>query len=193
MITRILVCLSLIVFSTPAFAQEVESSKAGEPQAESQAESPIAANLKTVKLEKRIDTEYGKSGFSFRYKTQDSGRHNNYVDVVYESGMMRINNHGGLESRIADLGTEKDIEKAIELVKSAKWSDKLVPPVAGRTYALEIKEYNHKMTALFHVSKVDDKVMEFIWQPDQARQWPIHVKSRGVAGCSGMMVGLVPR
>jgi len=185
MLTRILVFLSVIVLSNHVLAQEVASDQRTESKAQSK-------NLKTVKLEKRTDSEYGKSAFSFRYKTQDAAKHKNYVDVVYEVGRMRINNHGGTKSRIADLGTEKDVKKAAKLIKDAKWTDKQVPPVAGRTYALEIKEDKHKMTVLFHVSKVDAKVMEFVWQADQAKKWPVELSRRGAAGTSGMMGG-VPR
>lgn len=183
---KYLVFLSLIVCSSHALAQSSKATKSNELK------SKAAANLKTVKLEKRTDSEYEKSGFSFRYKAQDINKHKNYVDVVYEVGRMRINNHGGLENRIADLGSEKDVKKASELVKDANWYDKMLPLVAGRTYALEIKENNHKMIALFHVVKVDEKVIEFVWQPDPEQQWPVDLNRRGAAGCSGMM-GSVPR
>ena len=193
MLTRILVFLGLIVFSNHVIGQEVDSKDATKSQAELKAQDSAKTDadksMRTVKLEKRTATEYGKSGFSFRYKTQDITKHKNYVDVVYEQGRMRINNHGGIKCRIADLGTEKDIKKANEMLKDAKWSDKLLPPVAGRTYALDIVEDKHKMSALFHVTKVDEKVMEFVWQPDPKKKWPVDLTRRGAAGCSGMMGG----
>ena len=173
-------------------AQEVESKEATKSQAELKAQDSAKTaadkSMQTIKLEKRTESEYGKSCFSFQYRTQDFTKHKNYVDVVYEHGRMRINNHGGMKCRITDLGTEKDIKKAGELVKDAKWSEKLIPPVAGRTYALEITEDKHKMNALFHVTKVDQKAMEFVWQPDPApkKKWPVDLNRRGAAGCSGM-------
>ena len=190
MLTRILVFLSLLISSNCALAQEVESKEATKSQtklkADASAKSEANKNVQTVKLERRTQPEYGKSCFSFRHRTQDVTKHKNYVDVVYEHGRMRINNHGGMKCRIADLGTEKDIKKAGEMVKDAKWSEKLLPPVAGRTYALEIVEEKHKMYALFHVTKVDAKAMEFVWQPNPKKNWPVDLTRRGAAGVSGM-------
>ena len=194
MLTRLLVFLSLIVFSNYALAQGVESKEATKSQAELKAKDAAKADadkkMQTVKLEKRTESKYGKSAFSFRYKTQDATKHKNYVDVVYDQGRMRINNHGGMKCRIADLGEEKDIKKANEMLKDAKWSDKLLPPVAGRTYALEIKDdEQNKMAALFHVTKVGEKLMEFVWKPDPKKKWPVDLTRRGAAGHSGMMGG----
>lgn len=145
------------------------------------------SNLTTVKLEKRTGSFYRKSGYSFRYQTIDEQKHRNYVDLVYEAGKMRINNHGGMKCRIADLGTETDVKKATAQIKNAKWSKDLLVPKAGQTYSLEITEGKHKMHSVFHVTKVAEKQIEFVWQPDKTKKWPIAVGQRGAAGCSGMM------
>ena len=96
--------------------------------------------------------------------------------------------------RIADLGTETDIKKATEQIKTAKWTKDLLVPKAGQTYSLEITEGRHKMHSVFHVTEVSKKQLEFVWQPDKSKQWPIAANQRGAAGCSGMMGGgLRPR
>lgn len=149
----------------------------------------VAQESETVNLELRTSPKYKKSAYSFRYRTQK--KHNNYVDLVYEAGHMRINNHGGLKNRIADLGTVEGLSEVSKIRKdSANWSHQITKPIQGHAYAMEINEGPHSMLVVFHVSEVNEKKMTFQWLPVTKGSWPISIRARAAAGTSGMISGV---
>ena len=150
-----------------------------------------AQESKTIKLERRTNPKYQKSGYSFRYRAQDEQRHKNYVDIVYEGGIMRINNHGGQKNQIVDLGATDGLSKTMKVDKNElEWTTDLMSPTEGHTYALDVNASNKNMLVVFHVSKVTEDMMEFKWrQINGPKTWPISLQRRGAAGTSGMMGG----
>ncbi len=176
------ILLSVVILAT-IFASPVASQERASVQEKA-----------SVKLDRRTDSSYLKSGYSFRYRSQNEQEHKNYVDLVYESGVMRINNHSGLKNRIADLGEMDGLKDARNIKQSdANWSQEMLKPLAGHSYALEVTEAKHKMMVVFHVAKVAEDKLEFEWQPvGSIGRWPVDLNRRGAAGTSGMMGGMPP-
>ena len=150
---------------------------------------------KTIKLEERTNSKYQKSGYSFRYKTQNEKEHRNYVDIVYEAGLMRINNHGGQRNQIVDLGAREGLSKAEKFdLEDATWTTDMLAPEEGHAYALHVTASQQQMIVVFYVSKVTHDKLEFSWQQvDGPKKWPVSLQGRGTAGTSGMLGRGTPR
>lgn len=148
-----------------------------------------AQSSKQIKLDRRTDSKYKDSGYSFRYQTLNEKTHRNYVDIVYEAGVMRINNHNRLRNQIVDLGFREGLSKAEKFdLEDVTWTSEMLQPNEGHTYAMQINADNNQMIVVFHVSKVAEDKLEFKWQQiDGPKKWPIDLRGRGFAGTSGML------
>ncbi len=142
-----------------------------------------------VTLEQRTESKYKQSAYSFRYKTQDYAKHKNYIDIVYEAGVMRINNHGGQKNRIADLGSMEKLSEVSKVGKSdTRWTQDLLAPEPGHVYAMDVNADNQNMAVVFRVKEASAERMEFEWQTvGKTKKWPVDLRFRGAAGASGMM------
>lgn len=143
----------------------------------------MAAQPIRVTLETRKQNEYGQSGYSFRYRTTEKSKHRNNVDVTFENGVMRVNHHGGLQSRIADLG-DVELASAAKAPKNAKWETRNIRPVQGHTYVLQLQIDGYALQAAFKIDKLYDDELQFLWIPGK-RIFPVPVTARGMAGTSG--------
>lgn len=146
-------------------------------------DDPIAHQSGTVSLQRRTKSEYGQSAYSFRYRTQEKSRHKNHVDVVYSaSGKLRVNNHGGMISRIADLGV-RDQPLSKQIGDVTNWTTTSVQPVAGHSYALDIGRLE-KMTVVFHVTDVTEEELTLEWNPNDYEEWSADITRLRVEGLS---------
>ncbi len=146
-----------------------------------------AQSTETITLETRAKSEYEKSAFSFRYRSQDLEVHKNHVDFTFENGKLRINHHIGLESRIADLGEVNlgDVEEHLEEMDEGNWQSQAVEPVEGHTYVIQLVADGHEMQVEFRIDKLYSEELEFSWIPADLAEWPVSIERRGAAGVSG--------
>ncbi len=156
--------------------------------------SPKYQDAAQITLYRRNQNEYGQSAYSFRYRTQEKSQHRNYVDLVYSTdGKLRINNHGGMQARIAKLGPDASLTPNENQLKQAKWTNENLTPESGTVYALEIKALDERqqvkqMTVVFKVGQVGSEKLDFVWSPSEQNPWPIDNRRFGMAGTSGMRV-----
>ena len=99
--------------------------RAGKVRAKEKNESQII-------LYRRSQNEYGRSAYSFRYRTQEKNKHRNYVDLVYSAdGKLRINNHASMKARITKLGSDASLVLDKDKLKKASWTNKNLNPESG--------------------------------------------------------------
>jgi hypothetical protein len=176
----------------PIHAQETASAqdeKSESTRSEKQTPDKAVGETK-IKLDRRTNTEYEKSAYSFRYKTQSKAKHKNYVDVVYSAnGNIRVNNHGGMECKIVDLGGEIGNGFDTRKVKNNDWQKVQIKPATGHYYAYHIQVQRNQMTVVFRVDQLSETQMGITaWYQKGKNRWPLSVASRGTAGASGMNV-----
>ncbi len=146
-----------------------------------------------IVLLRRSQPEYGKSAYSFRYKTQDKTKHKNYVDIVYAAnGFLRINNHGGQANTIADLGDTVGRGFNVKNVKKETWQELQIKPVAGHFYVQNIIADKNRMKVLLYIDSVSKEKVELTaWFEKGKDVWPVSLEGRGEAGTSGMSAGAI--
>lgn len=142
------------------------------------------ADAAKVTLTSRAEQAYGKSAYSFRYRSQSLATHKNYVDVVYQNDMIAINHHGGLVSRIADLG-EVELAARPDGSKIKQWQDKQIKPQPDHCYLVQIKADKNQLSVAFKVISVEEDSLSFEWLPAKTKRWPVSLRNRGRAGESG--------
>lgn len=143
-----------------------------------------------IKLDRRTDPEYKNSAYSFRFKTQSKEKHKNYVDIVYSAnGYLRVNNHGGMESGIVDLGEQVGDGFDIRKIKANQWQKQQIKPVTGHYYTYHVKVQQHRMTVVFRVDQLSESQVGLTaWYQKGKDRWPLTLARRGEAGTSGMSV-----
>ncbi len=157
--------------------------------ADAQEDGPENANEPvSIVLDVRKTPDYNKSAFSFRYNSQDVAVHKNYVDIVYSANLhIRINNHGGLESRIVDLGETPEQGFHVDGIDDERWQTRQIRPVGGHYYLHQVVEEGNEMLVIFRVDEVDNQTLQITgWARSDQQAWPVSLERRGAAGTSGM-------
>jgi hypothetical protein len=175
----------------PATAQDQPQGNDEKSSSLAQGEVPENSIDETqIKLDRRTNSQYEKSAYSFRYKTQSRAEHKNYVDIVYSAnGNLRINNHGGAECKIVDLGEEVGSGFDIRKVKKNDWQKIQIQPVTGHVYAYHVKVQQYQMTVLFRIDELSENQMGITaWYQKGKNRWPLSLANRGEAGTSGLNV-----
>lgn len=172
----------LLSFVVPAFAQDSAKSLSGPADPEK------GVDKTEIKLDRRTENEYGKSAYSFRYRTQAKSKHKNYVDVVYSAnGNLRVSNHGGMESGVIDLGEKVGEGFDIGNIKLDQWQKREIKPVTGHYYVYHVMANPNRMTVVFRVDQLsEDQVGITAWYEKGKDKWPVSLERRGAAGTSGM-------
>lgn len=105
--------------------------------------APAEEKMSTVvRLSTRTEQRYGDSAYSFRYRANSRAKHKNYVDLVYESGMMRVNHHAGVKNQITDLGPDVEVTKSYVVPEDAEWAEDMLVPAKGHYYAMKITAFS---------------------------------------------------
>jgi len=172
-ITRIVFVLCII--GLPARANQLVNPKATE-----------------VTLTKRANNNaYGTSAYSFRFASQDFASHQNFVDLVFNlCGQLHINPHGGMNSRITDLGVVDFAPVAATPSAGATWFKDSIIPQAGHVYYQEIKYENQNFAVEFIVTSVTAKTVKLRWEPVDPAHKFLQIKSgEGPAGTIGQCGG----
>ena len=188
--------LALVAFSicltSPATAQKTKSTPGENSKTtSSKIQAPDRSVGETkIKLDRRTNTEYDKSAYSFRYKSQSKAEHKNYVDIVFSAnGNIRVNNHGGMACKIVDLGGDVGKGFDIRKVKKGDWQQMQIKPVTGHYYAYHVQVQRNQMTVVFRVDQLSETQMGITaWYQKGKNRWPISLANRGTAGASGMNI-----
>jgi hypothetical protein len=152
---------------------------------------------RVVVLSRRKDPHaYGRSGFSFRYATQDAEACKNVVDVVLDRcGLLHLAPYGGTQCHVADAG-EKALQDVVELPREGWRKRSALRPVAGHVYVLEIcvksGEASESYTYKFRVEAVTGTTMELRWAPVGGPKEAPSLEGHGAAGASGICAGPHP-
>jgi hypothetical protein len=134
------------------------------------------------------NSAYGTAAYSFRFSTQNVLKHRNLVDLVYNRcGQLHVNAHGGMRSRIADLG-EVDFDE-VHKAPLKGWNVHCIQPKKGHVYIQEVNDGQHKAHVKFLVADVgDDGTLKLKWSPVESEQeFPqFRLGSAGIMGqCGG--------
>lgn len=151
--------------------------------------APVEEKLSTVvRLSTRTEQRYGDSAYSFRYRANSRAKHKNYVDLVYESGMMRVNHHAGVKNQITDLGPDVEVTKSYVVPEDAEWAEDMLVPAKGHYYAMKITAFDGKeMKVIFKVDDVTRERLTIRWNANSVPKWPALGPGVGDAGESGMI------
>jgi hypothetical protein len=185
-----LIALSVGAALSAAAQDQAQANDEKSSLSESAKQAPDDTVGKTeIKLDRRTNPEYGNSAYSFRYKTQSKAKHKNYVDIVYSvNGNIRINNHGGMECGIVDIGSELDSGK-VPKVKKADWQTRQIKPVTGHYYVYGVSAERNEMSVVFRVDQLSETQMGITaWYVKGKDRWPLSLAGRGAAGTSGMNI-----
>ena len=117
----------------------------------------------TVKLTKRKDNgPYGTAAYSLRYASQSIEAHRNHVDLVYNGcGLLHINPHAGMQSRIADLGKRK-LDEVSKAPKKG-WHQDCIEPRPGHVYVQQVNDGQQQFVVKFRITKLSVNAMELEW------------------------------
>ena len=118
---------------------------------DSQSERNPGHNKKSIGFELTVRKDngvYGTAVYSFRFSTQDVQTHRNLADLVYNGcEQLRVNVHGGLKSRIADLVLVDFNQQYHPPVRG--WKQHCVCPTKSHIYVQEINDGQHKAYGKF--------------------------------------------
>ena len=131
---------------------------------------------------------YGTAAYSFRFSAQSLRVHRNLVDLVYNRcGNLHVNAHGGMKSRIADLGVVSFDE--VDTAPKKGWKVDCVRPQKGHVFVQEINDRQQKAYVKFTVTAVErNGTLKVKWSPLKSNEdWP-HFR-RGGAGTMGQCGG----
>ncbi len=127
---------------------------------------------------------YGTAAYSFRFATQGAREHRNLVDLVYnQCGQLHVNAHGGMRSRIVDLG-EVALDDEYELPKEG-WHMHCIQPTKGHVYVQEINDGQQKAHVKFFIADITaNGTLKVKWSPLESNQ-ELSQFRRGGAGTMG--------
>ncbi len=147
-----------------------------------------------IVLTRRADSgAYGTSAFSFTSETQQLDKHRNYVDLVFnQCGHLHVNPVIGMESRVADLGEQEDLDVEGPRGDGRVWATKSFPPQQGHVYWQEIKTNGLTMTVKFRVNEISRDEIKIDWEVVEPLEGTPLATGTGVAGTLGSCAGEHP-
>ncbi|MEO1998253.1 MAG: hypothetical protein ABGZ17_23665 [Planctomycetaceae bacterium] len=131
---------------------------------------------------------YGTAAYSFRFATQHLRVHRNQVDLVYNRcGQLHVNAHGGMRSRITDLG-QVDFNDQHKPPQQG-WSQHSMRPTKGHVYLQEINDGQQRTYVKFLISDMQRTgTIKVKWSP-LALRGKLPEFRRGGAGTMGQCGG----
>ena len=131
---------------------------------------------------------YRTSAYSFRFATQHLRVHRNQVDLVYNRcGQLHINAHGGMRSRITDLG-QVDFNGQHKPPQRG-WSQYSMRPTKGHVYLQEINDGQQRAYVKFLITDMQRTgTIKIKWSPLALRGKMPEFRSGG-AGTMGQCGG----
>ncbi len=140
-------------------------------------------------LTRRASNEaYGTSAFSFRTSSHDLADHQNYVDLVFNGcGLLHFNPVGGMDTRVADLGEQEDLDVEFDADEDRIWARDAYLPEEGHVYWQEIKCSGQTMTVMYRVQDVERDEIKLRWTV--VKELEGFERRRGLAGTMGQCGG----
>ncbi|MBT4865013.1 MAG: hypothetical protein HON53_07850 [Planctomycetaceae bacterium] len=175
-------CLSLVVataFSMPLMAADDTARTRKQEKKSNEFELTI----------RKDNGAYETAAFSFRFASQSLRVHRNLVDLVYNRcGNLHVNAHGGMKSRIADLGVV-NFDK-VDTAPKKGWRIDCARPHEGHVFVQEINDGRQKAYIKFVVTTVQrNGTLKVKWSPLKGNERRPEFR-RGSAGTMGQCGGL---
>jgi len=122
------------------------------------------AGAERVLLHRRVDNdEYGKSAYSFRYRTQDVDVHRNEVDLIFNRcGSLHVDG-GGAANQVARV----DVKQLDDLTESPDegWFSECFQPEEKAVYVMQVSDETRRYLVSFRILDVKEDRVLFEWQP----------------------------
>lgn len=131
---------------------------------------------------------YGTSAFSFRKSSFDLADHRNYVDLVFNGcGLLHFNPAGDMETRVADLGEQDDLDVDFDPDAERVWASQAYLPEEGHVYWQEIKCNGQTMTVKYRIEDIERDEIKLTWSV--VKEATGRERARGMAGTMGQCGG----